>query len=80
MPSLLFQPSVNLTRLPSNFPAPVLPDTYVCDSFYALPQPATLADCHEAFDLLPEGAPQPFSYYFSDDDPNRLPLTVGHGQ
>ena len=80
MPSLHLPPTFNLTRLPSSFPAPVLPDSYVCDPFYTLPQPATLADCREAFNLLPEGAPQPFSYHFKDDDPNRLPITVGHGQ
>ena len=84
----LFQPHLNASQLqhanpyhviPSRFPAPVLPDVYECNEFYATPDVAKTDDCHIALGLLPDGIPQPFSYHFNDDDPNRLPLTVAHG-
>ena len=90
MPLSLFQPSFNaslfndayhFTTVPSTYPRPISPDDYTCDSFYAEPVKPQLADCQIASDLLPSGnAGQPFSYHFNDDDPNRLPITVSHGE
>ena len=90
MPLTLFQPAFNaslfnevhnINTFPSTYPAPTAPDDYLCESFYAYPTIPEEADCLIALDLLPSGtAGEPFSYHFNDDDPNRLPLTVSHGE
>ena len=76
----LFQNSYHLNDVPSSFPAPVAPDGYNCDDWYAAPEPPTVADCRVAFSLLPSGtADEQFSYDFPAGDPNLLPIKVSHG-
>ena len=75
----LLQP-FNATFVPSTFPPPVAPDSFTCNDHYAYPKPPVRGDCQVAFEQLPTGDElEPFSYYFSDDDPNQLPIFVAHG-
>ena len=77
----LFQPSLNLTVGTSSYPAPIAPDIFDCDDWYATPEAADPADCQVALSLLPSGTEdEPFSYYFPNDDPNHLPLKVSHSE
>ena len=77
----IFQNFTHVNAIPSRYPTPIAPDTYGCAEYYAQPDPPTPEDCQTALDLLPSGtAGQPFSYHFNHDDPNRLPITVAHGQ
>lgn len=65
----------------SSYPAPIAPETSYCNYWYAEPDPPDPADCQVALDLLPSGTDdEPFSYHFSNDDPNHLPLNVSHGE
>ena len=75
----LLQP-LNATFAPSPYPFPVAPDSFTCNDHYAYPKPPVRADCRIAFEQLPKGdGPEPFSYFFSDDDPNKLPISAVHG-
>ena len=75
----LLQP-FNASFVPSAYPTPVAPDNFVCNDDYADPKPPVRADCQAAFEQLPTGdGLEPFSYHFSDDDPNQLPIHVTHG-
>ena len=75
----LLQPS-NANFSPSTYPVPIAPDNFICNDHYAYPNPPVRPDCQVAFEQLPTGdGLEPFSYHFSDDDPNRLPIHVAHG-
>ncbi|KAI4145699.1 MAG: hypothetical protein L6R39_003718, partial [Caloplaca ligustica] len=75
-PNILSLVNASVHALPSQYPAPISPDNDICHAFYGKPQ---AYDCQIAMEQLPEGnADEPFSYYFDVEDPNRLPLTVGH--
>ena len=75
----LLQP-FNATFVPSIYPIPVAPDSFICNDHYAYPKPPVRADRQVAFEQLPTGdGLEPFSYFFSDDDPNQLPIYAAHG-
>jgi len=78
----LIQPALSASAVPLfayNPPSP--PNVYNCDEYYAYPTPPLIADCRQAFKLLPNGpTPEPFYTEPGADRQHVLPLSVHYGQ
>lgn len=72
---------MNVSVVPSSFPAPIAPDFYKCDEYYAFPTNATYEDCQIAFNYLPTGSDLiHWASRYNRDDPHSLPFVVTYRQ